>query len=166
LIEQKRDLRIKQKIRLFVSDIDGTLTDGGMYYSSGGECLKKFNTRDGMAFELMRDSGVKTALITSETSEINFARSEKLQIDYLVQGERNQGKLAALRELCKELDIELGQVAYIGDDINCIDVLEAVGYPACPADASQSVRKIRDIRVMKTAGGDGAVREFADLLIG
>jgi YrbI family 3-deoxy-D-manno-octulosonate 8-phosphate phosphatase len=166
LIRREKPIdKLDGRIKLFVSDIDGTLTDGGMYYSPQGEMLKKFNTRDGMAFELLSNKGILTALITSETSDINIARSNKLKIDYLIQGKKGEGKLRALENLCTELDVELSNVAYIGDDINCIEVLMAVGMAACPKDAVEAVRLESNVNVQAKAGGDGAVREFVERLI-
>lgn len=155
----------KPKIKLFVSDIDGTLTDGGMYYSENGDELKKFNTRDGMGFGMLREAGIKTAIVTSEDRELNRRRAEKMKIDYLVQGKRDGGKLAAVKEIVKEIDISLEEVAYIGDDVNCIDLLSAVGLSACPADACGKVKEIPGIAVMTCKGGDGCVREFCEIIL-
>ncbi len=152
----------KPAVELFVSDIDGTLTDGGMYYSENGDELKKFNTRDGMGFSMLRETGVKTAIVTSEDRELNRRRAEKLKVDYIVQGKRNGGKLAAVQEIVKELGISMNEVAYIGDDINCIDLLSSVGYAACPADACDMVKEILGIKIMTKKGGEGCVREFID----
>ena len=115
----------KFKLKLFISDIDGTLTDGGMYYDSKGENLKKFNTRDGMGFEILRKNGVKTALITSENSLINKERSNKLKIDFLFQKEKNIGKEKAIKNIVDKMGISFANVAYIGDDINCFNALKA-----------------------------------------
>lgn len=154
----------KSQIKLFISDIDGTLTDGGMYYSENGDELKKFNTRDGMGFGMLRKAGIKTAIITSEDRMLNQRRAEKLQLDYLVQGKREGGKLSAAQSICEELGITLQDVAYIGDDINCIDLLSAVGIAACPSDAHQRVKDIPHIKVMSKKGGEGCVREFIENL--
>lgn len=155
----------KPQIKLFISDIDGTLTDGGMYYSENGDELKKFNTRDGMGFGLLRKAGVKTAIITSEDRQLNQRRGDKLQLDYLVQGKREGGKLAAAQYICDRLGITLNEVAYIGDDINCIDLLSSVGVAACPADAHQKVKDITGIKVMTKKGGEGCVREFIEEIL-
>ena len=157
-----KDKKKNYRIKLFVSDIDGTLTDGGMYYNSSGEFLKKFNTRDGMGFELLRNKGIKTALITSENHLINIKRSEKLKIDFLIQGKKNKGKLSALIELIKKLNITLDEVAYIGDDINCREVLESVSYASCPYDADDNIKNIQGIYVSSKKGGDGCVRDFCN----
>lgn len=152
------------KIKLFLSDVDGTLTDGGMYYSENGDELKKFNTRDGMGFQLLREAGIKTGIITSENTQIVANRAQKLKIDFLLQGKRNGGKLAAAEEICKQLGITLNEVAYIGDDINCRELLESVGLAACPADANPIIKNITSINVMSRNGGDGCVREFIESL--
>ena len=149
-----------KNIKLFLSDVDGTLTDGGMYYSESGDELKKFNTRDGMGFQLLREKGIKTGIVTSENTKIVENRAKKLKIDFLVQGKRNGGKLEAVRQICDELNISLKEVAYIGDDINDIELLSAVGFAACPADACAEVKAVTGIRVMQKNGGDGCVREL------
>ena len=152
-------------IKLFLCDVDGTLTDGGMYYSENGDELKKFNTRDGMGLQLLREAGVKTGIITSEDSQIVARRAKKLKVDYLKQGKRDGGKLAVAKEICEEMGISLREVAYIGDDINCIDLLTAVGMAACPADASEKVKSIPGIRIMQKHGGEGCVREFVEKIL-
>lgn len=150
----------KKVIKLFLCDVDGTLTDGGMYYSENGDELKKFNTRDGMGFQLLREAGIKTGIITSEDTKIVERRAKKLKVDFLYQGRRNGGKLAVAKEICEQLDITLDEVAYIGDDMNCMELLEAVGVKACPADACDEVKGIVGIQVMSRNGGDECVREF------
>ncbi len=151
-----------KNIKLFLSDVDGTLTDGGMYYSESGDELKKFNTRDGMGFQLLREKGIKTGIITSENTKIVENRAKKLKIIFLVQGKRNGGKLEAVRQICDELGITLKDVAYIGDDINDIELLSEVGFAACPADACAQVKAVAGIQVMQKNGGDGCVREFVE----
>lgn len=150
----------KKPIKLFLCDVDGTLTDGGMYYSENGDELKKFNTRDGMGFQLLREAGIKTGIITSEDTKIVANRAKKLKVDFLYQGKRDGGKLAVAKEICEQLGITLDEVAYIGDDVNCVELLEAVGVKACPADACVEVKNIHGIHVMTKIGGDGCVREF------
>ena len=150
----------KRRIKLFLCDVDGTLTDGGMYYSENGDELKKFNTRDGMGFQLLREAGIKTGIITSEDTKIVENRAKKLKVDFLYQSKRNGGKLAVAKEICKRLGITLDEVAYIGDDVNCAELLEAVGLKACPADACEDVKAISGIHVMTKKGGEGCVREF------
>lgn len=152
-------------IRLFLTDVDGTLTDGGMYYTASGDTMKKFNTRDGMGLQLLQRTGVKVGIVTSETTEIVSRRAEKLGLDYLVQGKRDGGKLAAALGICSELGITMQQVAYIGDDVNCAELLRNAGIAACPADAMPQVKRIDGIRIMSLKGGEGCVREFINQLL-
>jgi N-acylneuraminate cytidylyltransferase len=155
----------KPNIKLFITDIDGTLTDGGMYYSENGDELKKFNTRDGMGLQMLREAGIKTAIITSEDRQLNQRRAEKLKVDYIRQGKVNGGKVAVAQEIANEMGISMQEVAYIGDDINCIELLSKVGYAACPADACEKVKMVPGIAVMKKKGGEGCVRELCEKLV-
>ena len=161
----KPDASPSEPVQLFLSDVDGTLTDAGMYYDQKGNELKKFNTHDGKGFELLRNQGIKTGILTSENTAIVDRRAKKLKIDFLVQDVSNKGKLQVAMDLCNKMDISLSSVAYIGDDVNCLELLESVGYAACPADAVPTIKDIPGIRVMKASGGHGAVREFIGMLI-
>lgn len=152
-------------IKLFLSDIDGTLTDGGMYYSENGDELKKFNTRDGMAFGMLRERGIKVGIVTSEDRQLNKRRAEKLQLDYFCQGKKGQGKLAVAQQIAGEMGITMREVAYIGDDLNCLELLSAVGIAACPSDACEAVKTLPGIHVMSRKGGDACVREFVEHLL-
>lgn len=156
---------IKSRIKLFLCDVDGTLTDGGMYYSENGDELKKFNTRDGMGFQLLREAGIKVGIITSEHTKIVEDRARKLKVDYLRQGKRDGGKLAVAEDICKEMGISFAEVAYVGDDKNCIELLSAVGMAACPSDASDNVKRLPSITILTRKGGEGCVRELIDKLI-
>ena len=153
-----------KNIKLFLSDVDGTLTDGGMYYSENGDELKKFNTRDGMGFQMLRERGIKTGIITSENMALNKRRFEKLKVDFLIQGKRNGGKLEAALEICSQLNISLENVAFIGDDVNDVELLSKVGFAACPADACEEVKSVPAIEVMTRKGGEGCVREMVTLV--
>ena len=163
LRNQKKDYC---KIKLFLSDVDGTLTDAGMYYSENGDELKKFNTRDGLGFRLLKEAGIKTGIITSENTKIVENRAKKLNIDYLYQGQLDGGKLSIVKAICKKENISIDEVAYIGDDVNCIDLLAAVGFAACPANAHTQVKVIPGIVQMQLNGGEGCVREWVDVILG
>lgn len=152
-------------IKLFLTDVDGVLTDGSMYYTESGDEIKRFHTHDGMAFELLRNAGIKTGIVTSENTQIVARRAAKIKADYLYQGKRHGGKLAAAQEICAELGISLTEVAYIGDDINCLELLQAVGVAACPANAVSNIKNIPNIILLNKKGGDGAVREFVEMIL-
>ncbi len=153
------------KIKLFLTDVDGVLTDAGMYYSESGDELKKFNTRDGMGLGLLQQAGIKTGIITTENTQIVERRAKKLKLNYVIQGKRDGGKLASALEICREEGIAINEVAYIGDDINCLELLSRVGLAACPADAVDAVKDIPGIRVMTKKGGEGVVRELIDSIL-
>ncbi len=161
-ILSKRD---KPNIKLFLSDVDGTLTDAGMYYGENGEEFKKFNTHDGKGFELLKKAGIKTGIITSENTKIVQNRAKKLKVDYLYQGLEHMGKLDIVKEICKKENITLDEVAYIGDDINCKELLESVGIAASPNNSVETIKQIPNIIRLKTNGGSGAVREFIEFIL-
>lgn len=150
------------EIKMFLTDCDGCLTDGGMYYSEHGDELKKFNTRDGMGFALLRKKGIITGIITSEDVDLNRRRAEKLKLDILESGCKD--KAAAVKRICLEHGINLENVAYVGDDINDLEVVKMVGLGCCPADALPEVKDVADF-VAKTKGGDGIIREVVEKIL-
>jgi YrbI family 3-deoxy-D-manno-octulosonate 8-phosphate phosphatase len=156
----------KTKIKLFLSDVDGTLTDAGMYYGENGEEFKKFNTHDGKGFELLRKAGIKTGIITSENTKIVANRAKKMKVDYLYQGLECKGKLDIAKEICNKENITLEEVAYVGDDINCKELLQSVGTCACPCNSLREIKSIENIIQLQKRGGDGAVREFVEIILG
>ena len=152
-------------VKIFATDVDGVLTDAGMYYDNNGNELKRFNTHDGMAFNILKERGIITAMLTSEKTNIVKLRANKLQVDYLFQGVKGSEKLEALNKICVEKNMSLSEVAYIGDDINDYNVLSSVGFPACPKNAIAKIKDIKGITHLSKSGGDGAVREFVELLL-
>jgi len=154
----------KCKIKLFLTDVDGVLTDAGMYYSASGDEMKKFNTKDGKGIELLRNAGIKTGIITSENTGIVTNRAKKLKVDYLYQGAVSN-KLDIINEICRQENIGLENVAYIGDDINDYQALSQVGLKACPNDAVSKIKGINEIIILESKGGCGAVREYAELIL-
>ena len=152
-------------IKVFLSDVDGVMTDAGMYYTESGDEFKKFNTHDGMGFNLIQKAGIKIGIVTTENTKMVERRATKLKMDYLYQGKGFGGKLDAALDICKKEGISLQQVAYIGDDVNCIELLKAVGIAACPANATSKVKAIDGIIQLQKSGGDGAVREFIDMIL-
>jgi YrbI family 3-deoxy-D-manno-octulosonate 8-phosphate phosphatase len=149
-------------VRLLCVDVDGVLTDAGMYYGPDGEVLKKFNTRDGMGLARVREAGVAVAIISSEDSAIVHARAAKLKIDDVFCGASN--KRLAIDELCAKHGLELDEVAFIGDDLNDLPALECVGLACAVADAADPVQAVAHY-VTTRRGGDGAVRELCEFLI-
>ena len=120
------NMKIKYNdIALFISDVDGTLTDGGMYYSSEGEIMKKFHTRDAVGLRLLQEQNIHVALITGEDSDIVKTRAKKLNIKLVYCGITN--KLEILNQICGQLNISPEQVAYVGDDINDLEIMQNVG---------------------------------------
>lgn len=150
------------EIKMLLSDCDGCLTDGGMYYSENGDELKKFNTKDGMGFALIKKRGIVTGIITGEKVSLNKRRAEKMKIDEYVPGCSN--KLEAVFELCKKYSICIDNVCYIGDDVNDVAILDRVGYGCCPADAVNEVKEIADY-VANSNGGEGVIREVIDRVL-
>ena len=158
----KKILKKLKKIRLLISDVDGVLTDGGMYYSEKGEILKKFNTRDGMGVEILLHSKVKTILLTRENSNIVKKRGAKIKAAATYIGIFN--KESQLKKICKKFHVSPTEIAYIGDDLNDLEIMKLVGFAATPLDGIKDLRKIVDY-VCKNSGGHGAFREIADLVI-
>ncbi len=152
-------------VKVLLTDVDGVMTDAGMYYSEAGDELKKFNAHDGMGLQIIKKQGIKTGIITSEDTKLVQRRFNKLKLDYLYQGQRDGGKLASVLEICQQEGISLSEVAYIGDDVNCHELLSSVGFAACPANALEVVKNIPNIMVMKKKGGEGCVREFIELIL-
>ena len=224
-------------VKLFLTDVDGCLTDGGMYYSAEGEVMKRFCVYDGMGMVCLQQAGIPCGILTSENSPLVKARAEKLKLRFLYLGVGSKvgksvtrydfslqdtpspslsselhssspslsselhssspslsselhsssallgsrgvsaelppmSKLQAAREICAQLGITLADVCYVGDDINDIDLLREVGFPCCPPNARPEVKGISkssgakaDIRILDTSGGQGAIRELADLIL-
>jgi 3-deoxy-D-manno-octulosonate 8-phosphate phosphatase (KDO 8-P phosphatase) len=151
------------KIKILFTDCDGVLTDGGVYYGENGEALKKFNIKDGMGAERLRNiAGITTGIITGEFSPSVIKRAEKLKITELHLGAKD--KPAVLKEILARLNLNGEEVAYIGDDTNDLGVMQLCGFTACPADAISFVKETVDY-VCTTKGGEGCFREIAELII-
>lgn len=149
-------------IKMFLTDCDGCLTDGGMYYSEKGDQLKKFNAKDGMGFKLLREKGIITGIITGEDRELNQNRAAKLHMDEIFQNVKD--KVAVIKQLCDKYHILPEQVAYVGDDINDLEAIKYVGYGCCVKDAHSTVKECADY-VSTCNGGQGAVREIIDAIL-
>lgn len=150
------------KIKWFFCDIDGTLTDGGVYYSPEGELLKKFSLRDGTGFFLLRQCGVKTGFITTENSPIVEQRAKKLKIDKYIYGTYH--KVEAMRNFIASEGLTMDEIAYIGDEINDIKLLKACGLSFAVGDANHRVKEVVDV-ICENYGGHGAFREAVEWIL-
>lgn len=159
---QEELLERARKVRLLVLDVDGVLTDGGLYYGPEGEAFKRFDVKDGHALVMARLVGLPTALLTGRTSQIVEQRARELKLAAVLQGRRY--KRPALEELLGQLGIPAEACAYMGDDVNDVPAMGQVGLPACPADAVLEVRQ-QALFVSQYRGGRGAVRELVELCL-
>ena len=151
-----------EHIKLVIFDVDGTMTDGGMYYSAEGDVIKKFQVKDGMGIVLLKKAGFKVAIMTSEDSPIVSTRAKKLAVDATILGCHD--KTNAVKLLGEEMNLEMKDIAFMGDDVNDYHAMKLVGFSTCPSDAVEAIKQISDY-VCQAKGGDGAVREFAELLL-
>ena len=157
--ELRKSLR---KIKMVITDVDGVLTDGGMLYIDGDLEAKQFNTKDGMGVEILKKNKIACAIITGETHSSVIRRAKKLEIDEIHTGIKN--KLEVVHKISTKYDLNLDQIAYIGDDINDLESMTAVGLSIAVGDAVEEIKSVASI-TLKTNGGEGAFREFVDLLI-
>ena len=152
-----------KKIKMLITDVDGVMTDGGMYFSSTGEEMKRFSVKDGMSVGLCRDAGIDFGFISAGHSlALVEARAKVLKVNHVYVG--YTPKLEILNQWLKNLNLKAEEVAYIGDDLKDIPVMEAVGLSACPADAVKQVIAIADV-VLSKNGGHGCVREFVEEIL-
>lgn len=148
--------------KLVITDIDGVWTDGGMYYDQTGNEWKKFNTSDSAGVLFLRHLNIPLAIITGENTQIVKKRAEKLKIDHLFMGIEN--KLDVAIDLCNKLNIELKDVAYIGDDLGDLPLLKSVGFSAAPLNAPEYIQKNVDL-VLDYKGGEGVFRKFIEYIL-
>jgi len=150
------------QVKLLALDVDGVLTDGGLYYAPSGEVLQRFNIKDGQGLKLLMQSGIEVAIITAKSYLSTLHRARDLNISHTYLG--IEDKLSTLQRLCENLGLSLSQVAYVGDDINDLAAMQAVGCPLTVADA-MSANQACALYVTKLPGGQGAVREICDILV-
>lgn len=161
----RKDLKVSDKshlknLKLIILDVDGTMTDGGMYFTENGDQIKKYNTKDGMAIKREVKDGMQFGIIShGHKLKMVEDRANLLDIKHVYVGQEN--KTEVLARWCVDLNIKPEEVAFVGDDINDIDIMKAVGLSACPADAVNAVKSIADI-VLSKNGGAACVREFLD----
>ena len=145
------------KLQYLIVDVDGTLTDGGIYYDEHGNELKKFNTRDAAGFFCAKICGIKTIILTGRECFATTRRMKELQVDYVIQDVKD--KKAWLLQFMGENNIATENLVYIGDDLNDLLPMSLAGYVGCPTDAFPEVKEIADY-VCTLKGGEGAVRDF------
>lgn len=152
-----------RRLKLVLTDCDGVLTDGGVYYSELGERLKRFNIRDGMGVERLRNlAAIETGIVSGELSPSVPLRAEKLGISECHLASKD--KAATVRSILHRRNLNADQVAYIGDDVNDLPAFDIVGLTACPSDAEDEVKAAADV-VLVRPGGYGAFREFAEIIL-
>lgn len=157
--ELKNKLR---KIKIVLTDVDGVLTDGGMYYTEEGLVMKKFNVKDGMGSLLLSKAGYKTGIISTDVNPINGIRGERLKMDFIITG--TWEKLKAAEEIAASEGCLLENIAFIGDDVNDLELLQEVGFSVAPQDAVSEIKRIVDY-VSPLNGGEGIYREITDILL-
>ncbi|PRX43485.1 KdsC family phosphatase [Salegentibacter salegens] len=150
------------KYKLVVSDVDGVWTDGSFYYSSEGDVIRKFSTKDSYGISLCRLANIPVLILSSEKNMMVEKRMKKLKLRYVELGRKN--KLKVISSYCNKMNIELSEVAYIGDDMNDFPLIGKVGFFACPEDAYYGIRKAAN-SVLKKKGGNGAFREFVEVIL-
>ena len=151
-----------KNIKILLTDVDGVLTDGGMYYTSTGDAMKKFHTRDGMGVNLLRKSGIPTIIVTKEKTKMVRSWAKKMNVSHIYDGILQKEKI--LKEICKKYSVTSSQIAYIGADINDIELLKKVGFSVTPNDGILDAQNIVDY-ICKKKGGDGVLREVADIIL-
>lgn len=157
--------RIRKKcmpIKILITDVDGVLTDSGMYYTDKGDSMKKFHVRDGMAVSLLRKNNISTILLTKEETIIVKKWAAKMKVARLYDGIIR--KESVVDEICREYNVKHSELAYIGDDVNDIEIAKKVGFSAVPSDGIKQMKQISNY-VCKVKGGEGVVREVADLIL-
>jgi N-acylneuraminate cytidylyltransferase len=151
-----------KRIKIVASDVDGVLTDGGMYYSSKGDVQKKFHARDGMGISILKRNKIPTVIITKEKNNIVKKWTSKMNVDRLFDGIKNKEIL--IPKLCSLYNLNKENIAYIGDDVNDLEIMKKIGFSVVPKDGNLEVKKIAN-HICKSNGGEGVLREICDLII-
>lgn len=158
----KNILNRAKKIKLVITDIDGVLTDGGMYYTANGDIMKRFHVRDGMGVTLLRKNNISTIIITKEQTPMVKQWAKRMKIKRLFDGVKQKEKI--LQRICTQFKVKQDEIAFIGDDINDVELLKMVGFSAVPKDAI-SIAKNNSNYICKKKGGEGALREVAEIIL-
>jgi len=150
-----------KKIKIVLTDVDGVLTDGGMYYSTSGDVMKKFHARDGMGISLLKKNGIPTVIVTKEKTQMVKKWAKKMPVAKLYDGIIKKEEI--LEKIIKEFNVKPSEIAFIGDDVNDLKLLQAVGFSAMPNDGTKQLKKICDYKC-HLSGGNGVLREIAELI--
>jgi len=150
------------KIKIVLTDVDGVLTDGGLYYTEEGQAMKKFNVKDGLGAVLLKKNGYMIGIVSSDKAPLITTRGQRLNMDFIVIDERD--KVKTMDNICRATGASYENIAFIGDDLNDLEILKLAGLSAAPADSVDEVLEVVDY-VCKRQGGRGAYREFADLIM-
>lgn len=148
--------------KLVITDIDGVWTDGGMYYDNTNLEFKKFNTSDSVGVLFLKYLNIPLVIMTGENTQIVQRRADKLKIENVFLGVKD--KLSLAKELCLKFNVQIKDIAFIGDDINDLELLQEVGFSACPKNAPYYIKDLVNIN-LKKKGGDGAFREFVEYFV-
>lgn len=151
-----------QKVKLVLLDVDGVLTDGRLYYGNAGEELKAFDIQDGLGIKLLQNAGIKVGIITGRSSVLVERRAKELGIDHLIQG--REDKLTALNELLEKITFDFEEIAFVGDDLPDLAIIRRVGLGITPANGNHLIAS-QALWQTKKSGGNGAVREVAELIL-
>jgi len=162
LSRDSRAVALAAQVRLMAFDVDGTLTDGGILISAGGELFKRFSVRDGLGLVLLQQAGIRVALVTGRNSEIVTQRARELRIETVLQGVAD--KAQAMRDLCHQAGVTLEQAGFMGDDWPDLPAMQTVGFAATVPDADAEVRRIAHF-VAGAPAGAGAARELAEFVL-
>jgi len=157
-----RSSKSARNLKILLTDVDCVLTDGGMYYTSNGDIMKKFHTRDGMGVNMLKRKGIPTIIVTKEKTQMVKKWAKKMNIEYVYDG--IQQKETILKIISKKYNVKNSEIGYIGDDINDLELLKMVGFSATPKDGILEAQKIVHY-ICKKNGGEGAFREVADIVL-
>ncbi|MDG0969021.1 MAG: HAD hydrolase family protein [Porticoccaceae bacterium] len=162
MLSNEAVIKAAKKIKLLLLDVDGVLTDGKLYYGNSGEELKAFNIQDGLGIKLLQQGNIQVGIITGRVSGLLQRRADELGINPVIQG--REDKLTALEELLQSTEFDLNEIAFVGDDLPDLAVINKVGLGLTVANASSTLALKADYQT-KNYGGDGAVREIAELIL-
>lgn len=162
IMMDKTILNRAKKIKLLLTDVDGVLTDSGMYYTEKGDIMKEFHVRDGMGVTLLRKNNIPTIIVTKEQTQMARQWAKKMKIEKILDGITQKENI--LPTICKQFKISKNEIAYIGDDVNDVELLKAVGFSAVPNDAIPLAKENSDY-TCKKRGGEGALREVAEIIL-